>query len=537
MLSEIKILMNVFSHSGGDHQQAILIDGCPLPDAIRQGRSTATKSARIWTLHRIHKWTGLLAALWLAVLGTTGFAIDHRDWRWLWQPAFPAAWLPHAVAAKSVHGAVGLYQINPQKPTDRLAGGRRGLWLSVDNGRHWSRPGFEKRAGQPQILAIEPDPVRGWQRLWLATDDGVWRSADGGHSFARIALSGQLVTALTAGDRGGALLGVVERSRVFRLDTAQPRLVEWLDLQPLDPHLLPAWVDLSRLVHDVHFGRGIFSGGASLLLNDIAAFALVLLPLTGFLYWALPKHWKRRRRAGQEVSARTKGRTIRWLFRLHGPLAGIVTLVPIVYLCLTGILLDHGTALNRWMHSISLTRAWLPPVYKMGNWQDQIYAIAGYPGAANTLSIGTRAGLFTSTDSGHTWARDEAASGFIWTMRRVGGALFIGGMGSPNFVKTDGGAWRVVRSAGMMPSDVTALPGGGWAWKSVHGFKITDRPSSDVSTALPEVTQATWFDVFDGLHSGLLIHVQWKWMNDLFAVAAILLVLTGIPRWWRKKWM
>lgn len=510
----------------------------PVAAAGSAGRLRGKPIRRRWTLHRIHQWVGLFAALWLAVLGATGFILDHRDWHWLWRPALPVAALPPAVAAKSTSRTVALYQVNPRASAQRLAGGRRGLWLTGDGGRRWSRPVFGGRVEPPQIFAIVPDFRQGWKRLWLATDDGVWRSIDGGRAFTRIALPGRLITALTTGGPANSLLGVVDRSQIFRLATHGPRHVAWLDPQPPNIRALPPHIDLSRLVHDLHFGRGVFPGGVSLLLNDLAGFALMLLPLTGLLYWGWPKRWKRLRRAGRGVPAAAKGPAIRWLYRLHAPVVGVAALAPILYLSMTGVLLDHGSALNRWMHTVSLDRAWLPPVYRLRSWQDEIYSVAGYPDAVNRLSVGTRLGLFTSMDGGRTWRRDPAIPGFVWTIRRVGGALFIGGMGSPNFEKTGGGAWRRVAGTGFMPSDMTALPGKGWLWSGPGGIRLIDgggRPAA-FSPRLPRVRAAAWFDLFDSLHSGLLIHVQWKWMNDLFAIAALLLAATGAPRWWRRKW-
>ena len=53
----------------------------------------------------------------------------------------------------------------------------------------------------------------------------------------------------------------------------------------------------------------------------------------------------------------------------------------------------------------------------------------------------------------------------------------------------------------------------------------------------PVTDYVPWFYVLDGLHSGVLIHSQWKWVNDFIAVIAIFLVITGLIRWWRKKWI
>jgi hypothetical protein len=35
---------------------------------------------------------------------------------------------------------------------------------------------------------------------------------------------------------------------------------------------------------------------------------------------------------------------------------------------------------------------------------------------------------------------------------------------------------------------------------------------------------------------GTIFWSEWKWINDLFSVVAVVLSVTGLIRWWRKKW-
>ncbi|MBI4828715.1 MAG: hypothetical protein HY804_07875, partial [Nitrospinae bacterium] len=49
------------------------------------------KTRKRLTPRRAHKWAGIVAALWLAILGFTGFLLDHRDWRWMWSVSVPDA--------------------------------------------------------------------------------------------------------------------------------------------------------------------------------------------------------------------------------------------------------------------------------------------------------------------------------------------------------------------------------------------------------------------------------------------------------------
>ncbi len=44
-------------------------------------------------------------------------------------------------------------------------------------------------------------------------------------------------------------------------------------------------IKLSRFVRNLHYGRGLFDGDISLLINDYAAFALLVLTVTGTIRW------------------------------------------------------------------------------------------------------------------------------------------------------------------------------------------------------------------------------------------------------------
>ncbi len=39
------------------------------------------------------------------------------------------------------------------------------------------------------------------------------------------------------------------------------------------------------------------------------------------------------------------------------------------------------------------------------------------------------------------------------------------------------------------------------------------------------------------IHTGHAIHPLWPWVNDVFALLAIILVVSGTFVWWRRKWM
>lgn len=496
-----------------------------------------------WTLHRIHKWLGLFAALWLTVLGITGLLLDHRDtWAWLWQSGLNPTVLPENIRERARSAPFKIYQVNPQLDDCHITGGQHGTWGSRDGGKIWNRTDFIGRTEQPQLYAAqfigkEPDAV-----LWLATDSGMWRSDDCGLTAARSVLNGQRVTDLALGSEASELIGVVNRSQLFRFDAIDGHVV-FIDPVAPDQKQLPDSITLSRFVRDLHYGRGVFTAPFSLWWSDAAGVAMFLIPLSGVLFFFLPKYWRKKKRQGITVGRQHKKQTIRWLFRLHAPLLGLVTFIPIVYLSITGIFLDHNDALIGWMKQTTISRPWQPPVYTLRSLDQEIYSVTAYPDQAQHLSIGTRLGMFTSKDNGETWIRErfpEGRSWFVWSLTRSDAGLFLGGMGGPNLYREDHtSAWRVVSGAGHMPSDAVWLDDQTWLILNRDGLRKGTIGGSfeRVSPHFPDLKYVPWYYIVDGLHSGVLIHKQWKWVNDLFAILAIILVVTGLMRWWRKKWI
>lgn len=479
---------------------------------------------------RWHKPLGLFAASWLLVLGITGFLLDHRDWRWMWQSTVSESWLPDSVVKKSRGGSVRLFRVL----TDRqmLAAGPRGLWWS-DAAGNWHKT--NTASGMPMINAM----LFVGNRLWLATDDGLWISKDKGRSIRPHALAAIRLTAINQGSEPGEILLVEDRSRVWRYDSRVDSMTP-VPLFAPESRILPKHIDLSRFVHDLHFGRGVFDIPVSLLWSDITGLALFILPLTGFLFWYLPRRWARKAREDRPGAQRRK-QGIRWLYRLHGPLLGVVVAIPVVYLSITGIFLDHRQELRGWMKSVAISQSLLPPVYALSSWQGEIRDVIGYPDNHSKISLATRYGVLTSNDSGRSWWREKTGSRacFVVTLRRLQGTEVAGGMGCSNFVRRSNGAWKPLRKTGHMPSDISIDDNGSWYWKSRRGI-VAGKPGAGfrpLKVSLPQPQGVPWYYILDALHSGLIFHKQWKWINDLFALLAILLVITGLVRWWKVKWI
>lgn len=496
------------------------------------------------TLRRAHKWLGITAGLWLTVLGVTGFFLDHRDWRWIWQTTVSDFLFPESILKNKTERELLVYRINPVNVNQRIAGGKRGLWWSDTAGTTWSRSDFKSLDHKtPQVFSVvEMAQQKGFWKLYAATDDGVWFSFNGGKSFHRFALQGEYINALTQGAQPDKLLGVISRSSVFRLDITNGEYV-LVELAPVDKKEIPAKIGLSRFVHDLHFGRGLVNGITSLLINDAGGIALLVLPVTGILFWLLPLRWKKRKANSHMAHVVHVGRRriMRFLYGWHGVYVGLLATVLIVYLAITGIILDHRVGLGDWMKKTKIDRSWLPPVYDLNSWESEIYSVASYPSRPEKFSIGVRSGLYTTMDNGQTWSREKLSGPsacFVWSINRVGDFLFLGGMGCPNSIKKDGESWQLVKGVGHMPTDAFGLAGGNVAWKSPKGLTailLHDRSAGAIEIKKPKIEGTPLFYLLDGLHSGLIFHPQWKWINDLVSVMAILLCVSGVVRLWRQR--
>ncbi|MDH5446251.1 MAG: PepSY domain-containing protein [Gammaproteobacteria bacterium] len=487
---------------------------------------------------RLHLWCGLFAAIWLSVLGITGFILDHRDnWRWMWQSGLNQSFLPKDIVDKSRNSSIRLYQKSPHSEKHELSGGMTGLWWRTDISHEWQASKFVNSKDKPLVYQILfNEMIAG--HVWLASDNGVWYSKDNGQHFRKLALSNQSITAIDQSNKN-VLYIVDDRSQVYKLDTITAAKTE-IQLRPLAKHNLPESISLSRFVRDLHYGRGVNTVSGSLLWNDIAGLAMVILPITGFLFYWLPKRWRHRKSIGDSISHSYKQHTMRWLFRLHGPSMGLITFIPVVYISLTGIFLGHNT-LREWMKPIQVTHGFQTPVYDINEWQGHIYGIV-VRNNGDIVSLGTRLGVFSTNDEGETWVReglwrDKAV--FAWTVRKIKDNLIVGGMGSPNFIyKGSSNNWSKINSRVHMPTDVTMykrdilLKNNNGLWRINQNEKKYRE-----NIELPFLNYIPWYYVVDGLHSGVLIHAQWKWINDLIAVLAIVLVFTGLMRWWKTRWI
>lgn len=493
----------------------------------------------VFTARRWHKWAGLFALLWLGVLGGTGFVMNHReDWDWIWQRGLPAAWFPANVVKTAESGLARHLQVNPTAPAQRIVAGVRGVWWSPDGGKTW-HPAATATERPLIVHAVEPEAD--WSRVWFGTHDGIWLSRDNGRTLQRFALAGTRVTALARGAGPLELVGVADRRSVFRLSLADPAKpgVTWLDLAPAALTTHAPGTNLSRLTLDLHYGRGFFGAPWDELINDAAGLGLAILCVTGLLLWLLPWRWRRRRERGAALPPASARRSVLvWLLGVHARWLGPVLAIPLAGLFVTGVYIGHFSALSPFFKATAVSPAILPPTYAMRSWTDWIECIAAYPDQPARLSLGTRTGLYTSADNGRTWRIETSVSGGVLRLRRIGDELLAPNGMSGIAQRLTASGWQPVAPAGShlaMASEVTPLGDGRFLWKHgtmLHVAEADGRELPHQTFRGPHADTIPFYTIASRLHNGSIFWKEWEWINDLFALAGLALVGTGLVRWW-----
>ncbi len=486
-------------------------------------------------LLKVHKWAGLIAGLWLLVLGATGIVLDHDEWRWARQLTVPESWISPQVARLLPATRMRHVAVAPDDHRRWIGGSERGLWWTDDAGKQWAPVEFAGLAGKfPQVTSLLPTTAS-LDHVLIGTDDGIWVTTDGGRGAIRSLLPGAFINQLTAGSRANEIVGLIGHDQVFRADLGNPAALTYQRFDDVKVTGLPEHVSLYRFVFDLHFGYGIGSRNVSTWLNDFAGVAFIVLAIGGFLFWWFPRRWRRARHA---IDADHKKRVFNWIYRSHAPIIGLLAVLPIAYLSLTAIPMSHTTGFGKWAHDILLPREALTPVYHYRSLRGELDHVIAYPHDPQRLSVGTRFGVLHSFDNGATWQAENALPQARGNLFRVGEVVFFSDRGSHFVRPQDDAPWAPL--AGLTSGVTHGVQlGDQWVLKNSRGFNLGSLAGgfnvSDIAV-MPALPGATLYLFLIEVHVGLIVHPQFKWVNDLVSVFALLLVLTGPVLWWRTKW-
>ncbi len=434
-------------------------------------------------LFKIHKYSGLTAGTVLFILALTGFFLDHKNWSFMYEISFKN--LPASVYAHEKR-LVEAYWIDPQDEGHIVVGSRRGVFEKKEEG-------FVKTLDK-QCLALRSHG----NKLYAATDDGIYLLEN--NTWKAFALGGEFINTLSV--HGDKLLAAIDKKWLTLIDDKSGKILTQTQVLILEDELHKD-ISLSRFVRDLHYGRGLFDGVSSLLINDYAALVLVLLTLSGYVIWYLI-HKKKR----AELS--------RKLIHLHANVFTIAAIIPFVILLVTGIFLDHPKLLGSFMRSVTISHAVLPPVY--GTLEEDIWSVDFDD---KVYRIGNRYGIYESADL-VTWKM--ASKGFGYRMKRLDDTLYVSGMGAPNRILKNE-KWSILPKTPHMFKDINLLN------------EETQFLSHKSAMELPKADSATLYSLLLALHDGTFFSSWWVWINDIAAILLLVLGITGTTRYLKKKRM
>jgi hypothetical protein len=432
-------------------------------------------------LSKLHKLGAHSVVFILLILSISGFFLNHKNWNFLYSTTFES--VPKSVVEHDDSLMTG-YWVDPLNASHIVAAGKRGISESDNNGKDFH-----------QRLSLPCSALKGYQGvLYAATHEGIYRQDTQG-KWTLLALPREHVNALSV--YANRMVASVEQSELVILDL-EGKILE-RTVPSIKASELEHDITLARLIRDIHYGRGLFDGIASLIINDFSTIMLSFLVLSGMVLSVLIYQTRKK--------IANRGRSIKMILKLHATSISVLAGIPLILLALSGILLDHSKLFTPFLKSVSISPAYQPPVYH--HLSEDIWSV-DYDG--KVYRIGNRHGIFQSTDL-KGWYFEN--SGFAYKMIRNEDTLYVSGMGASNRI-LENNTWKELQHAPHMFKDVFVVNG-----KAVYlkGHKNV-LPS-------PQFHDATLYSVLFTLHDGSFFGEWWAYVNDITAVILIFLLISG----------
>lgn len=434
-------------------------------------------------LHQLHKLAGLSAGLVLLILGVSGFFLNHDKWNFLYSTTFTNVPNTTKEADAKLFEA---YWVDSNNQDYRILGSKRGIFETKDGAKTFTK------MIDIQCLAIKKDE----SGVYGATSDGIYKLINS--LWQPFSMQGEYITAISLSKN--KIIAIVDKHELVEIQKDSAKILNRFIVE-IDSKQLQHSIKLSRFVRDLHYGRGLFDGDLSLLINDYGAIVISLLAISGYLIWWL-------------IRKKTKPKLARGLINWHANIFAIIAIFPLIVLAITGIFLDHSNALKKFMNSVTISHVILPPVYS--SLKHDIWSVDYNE---NIYRIGNRYGVYKSNNL-KNWELES--SGLAYRMIRDNNILYVSGMGSPNRIYD--GSWSLLKNSPHMFKDIVKLDG------SKHYFTTSN---SEIDK-LPKFESATLYSLMLTLHDGSFFSSWWIWINDYASVALIVLIVTGTMRWYKK---
>lgn len=231
-----------------------------------------------------HKWFGICISLFMLMFCLSGIVLNHRHL--FSNMEVNRRWLPSRYEYK--HWNSGLMRGTVKYKGGVIIYGTNGVWLSDSTGKSITdfNYGLPQAADHRQVR----NAVVARGRLYIATSEAVYYIEDGhvGWKVEDIPIvGGERLTDIAA---KGDTIVAVGRSHLY-VSTATGKPFTMVELKT--PKDFTGEASLFRTVWLLHSGElfGLFGK----IVVDLIAVALIILCITGIIYWLIPKYIKRKR--------------------------------------------------------------------------------------------------------------------------------------------------------------------------------------------------------------------------------------------------
>ncbi|MCF6245087.1 MAG: PepSY domain-containing protein [Sulfurovum sp.] len=442
----------------------------------------------MFRLKKIHKYAGVISGIVLLLLSISGFFLNHDSWKFLYTTTFSNTMLPHATIEKDKK-LYNTYYVDEENGTQKLFCGFRGVEIQENTQKNY------------HITLDIPcyEMVASSKAYFVATTEGIYISHDKGITWKPFALEDKVVTSLSAD--ADKILAVIDKKKLLLLNQ-KGDIVDEAKVS-FDKKELQHDISLGRFVRDVHYGRGLFDDGFSLLWNDFATLWLFLLASSGYLLWYA---------IGKIKKDKSYKKTISRLLKIHTSSWVLIAVIPLVLLVITGIFLDHSKFFAPFLHQTKVSYRLLPPVYR--TLKEDIWSVDMKDGI---YRIGNRYGVYKSEDL-KIWHLENR--GFAYKILHDNNTIYVSGMGASNRIYKNN-SWKALEHTPHMFKSIYTESGQKKYFYSLS--KVT----------IPKHHHTTLYSVLLSIHDGSFFAPWWVFINDIASILLLVLLFTGLRLWYR----
>ncbi|EKU92322.1 MULTISPECIES: PepSY-associated TM helix domain-containing protein [Bacteroides] len=402
------------------------------------------------TWKRHHKWLGIILSLFMLMFCVSGIILNHRTS--VADVNISRAWLPHRYHYKNWNGGL-LRGTLPYMDKDSvhhvLVYGTGGIWktdsaaTSFDDFNKGLPCGADYRQMKTVIQAPDGD-------LYAVSPFGLYRHGgiDSGWRPLNIPVAeDELLTDMACRDDTLVVAG-----RSFLYVSAAP-YKDFRKIQLKTPDDYDGKVTLLRTVWLLHSGE--LFGFAGKIIVDAIAVVLIILCLTGILYWLLPKYIRRRRQRGKQVKAGSQW--LRASLLWHDKI-GRMTILLTLFIVITGWCLRPPVMILLALNKVGTVPGTI--LDSPNGWNDKLRMLR-YDNTCHDWLLSTSEGFYSLKS-----LEDVPL--------KIAGTPPVSVMGLNVLRKDDGGKWLCGSFSGM------------FTWDRLHGTAtdyFTHEPAPETSGA------------------------------------------------------